>query len=197
MLVNASFLENARVLSLHTGTQIAQVTHCLIDPDTLIIIAFHLEATAAAGEGGDFLPVRSIREYSKMGIIVDSADDFASDGEVIKIDQIVALNFDLIDLNVRTKKGSKIGKIFDYTVNTTDWEVRQLIVRRPFWKSLLDPELVIARDSIIEVDDYKVIIEDEHAKGESASEAKTEIIPEFVNPFRDPDFAGNIESDAS
>jgi len=102
---------------------------------------------------------------------------------VIKIRDVMALNFDPIGLKVETKKGTKLGKIEDYTVDAGSMMVQQLIVRRPLRKSFVDPQLTIARSQIVEVDDYKVTVRDE--EDEIREKARTEdFIPNFVNPFR-------------
>lgn len=58
-------------------------------------------------------------------------------------------------------------------------------------KALIDPELIINRSQIIEVDDYQVVVKEEHEK--TKSKVKTapidDLVPDFVNPFRSPDFA--------
>ena len=58
-------------------------------------------------------------------------------------------------------------------------------------KSFLDPELIIPRSRILEVNDYEVIIksEKEAAKTKTTTDASADFIPNFVNPFREPDFA--------
>ena len=108
-----------------------------------------------------------------------SSDDYF----LPKLDKIIELNFDLVGLKVETKKGTKLGKVINYTVNTDNFAVLQLIVRRPAIKALIDPELVIPKKEIVEITDYKVIIKDEEDKIRKKA-IKEDFIPNFVNPFR-------------
>ena len=108
--------------------------------------------------------------------------------ENVKLRPILELNFELIGLKVETKKGSKLGKVVDYTVDTETFKAHQLIIRRPTLKAILDPELIIPRKEIVEVTDYKIIVKDEEEKIRVKA-LKEDFVPNFVNPFREPDFS--------
>ncbi len=184
-------LLNFPVLSLHVGGPIAKTSRAVIDPDTLKIIAYEVLPTNLLDEeAGNILETRDIREFANIGMIVDSSDTFVDRGDVIKLDKILDLNFDLIGLKVETKKGTKLGKVIDYTVNTDNFSIPQFIVKRPAMKSLIDPELVISRKEIVEVTDYKIIVKDEEEKIKQRA-LKEDFIPNFVNPFREPDFSAS------
>ena len=190
MLINASRLINYPVLSLHVGGPIAWVNADIIDPEKLKIIAFKVDGPAIKNdpEAGNILEVRDVREFADSGMIIDSIEDFVNPGDVIKLDKIMELNFALNGLKVETKKGSKLGKIIDYVVDTETFTVLQLVVKRPAVKALLDPELIIPRKQIVEVNDYKIIVKDEEEKIRKRAEHE-DFVPNFVNPFREPDFS--------
>ena len=182
MIVYNSRLVGATVLSVQAGGPIGQISAPIIDPDNLKIIAFKVE-----GPGIDrrqnILDSRSIREYSDYGVVIDDADELVAPADVVKIEQVLELNFNLLTLKVETKKGSKIGQIIDFTVNSDDFLVQQILVKRPIMKRLIDPELLISRKEIVEVTDYKIIVRDEEKVLKSRA-AKEDFIPNFVNPFR-------------
>lgn len=194
MLINASKLVNCPVLSLHVGNRIASVSEAIVDPNDLKIIAFRVEGPLVGKDTGEILPIDSIREFSRLGIIIDSIDELVDADDIIRIRDILKLNFNLKGLKVETKKKSKLGKVGDFTVNSSDWHVQQLIVQRPLVKSFLDPELVIDRNRIIEVDDYKVIVKEE-VETPKVKATKTEFSPNFINPFREPDFASESKTE--
>lgn len=181
MLVYSSKLMGTPVLSLQTGAPIGYVAKAIINPEDLQIIALELNGPIISES--NLLDTSSIREYSTYGIVVDSIDELISPEDVIKISEIMQLNFNLINLKVETKKGSKLGHIIDYTISSDNLLVQQLIVKRPLIKSLVDPELTIPRAEIIEISDYKIIIKDE-VKTIKEKSTKEEFVPNFVNPFR-------------
>ena len=190
MLVTASKLIGTPILSMQAGGAIGRVSECIIDPDTLKIIAFRAEGGPIPRTGANLLTTSSIREYSNFGMVIDSTDEFIDSDDVVKISKILALNFNLIGLKVESKKGSKLGKVMDYTVTSDDFVVQQLIVHRPTLKSFIDPELTIHRKEIVEITDYKVIVKDEEKTIKKKAETE-DFVPNFVNPFREkqPGFA--------
>ncbi len=190
MLIYASRLIGAPVLSVQAGGRIATIAEPIVDPDTLKIIAFKLAGPFVAKSNAKMLDVKSIREYSHYGIVIDDVDELIEKDDVIKISKVLDLNFNLNGLKVETKKGSKLGKIENYTVTSEDFVVQQLIVKRPVIKSFVDPELTISRKEIIEITDYKVIVKDEE-KVIKEKAANEDFVPNFVNPFRksEQDFA--------
>ncbi|MBR3169561.1 hypothetical protein IKF23_03960 [Candidatus Saccharibacteria bacterium] len=182
MLINNSKLLNLPILSVQDSGRIATVSNVIVDPDSLKIIAFRIHGITNA-EGGNLLDARSVREYSNFGLVIDSADEIISDQDVVRIGEVVGLNFSLLGLKVETKKGTKLGRVIDFTVTEDNFSVQQIIVKRPTIKSILDSELVIPRPEIIEITDYKIIVRDEE-KVIKERALKEDFIPNFVNPFR-------------
>lgn len=189
MLITNSRLIGTPVLSVQAGGPIGKVASTIVDPNDLKVIAFRLSGPLV-DKNQNLLDARSVREYSGLGMVIDDIDELVADDEIIHISNILKLNFDLLNLKVETKKGSKLGKIQDFTVTSEDFIVQQIIVKRPTIKSLIDPELVISRKEIVEITDYKVIIKDEE-KVLKQRATKEDFVPNFVNPFRnhEPGFA--------
>lgn len=186
MLINSNRLKNCPVLSLHVGGMIARTNEIIIDPNELKVVAFHLEGPQVGnGEVGDYLQENRVREYSSMGMVVDSVDDFVDGNEVVNLQKILGLGFSLVGMKVVTRKGTKLGKVSDYTINTDGFMVQQLIVQRPIMKAFLDPELVIGRSEVVEITDDAIIVRDEESKIR-ANATKEDFVPNFVNPFREP-----------
>lgn len=189
MLVYNSHLDGTPVLSIQDGGRIADIVSPVIDPNNLKIIAFRINGPLT-NNTNNILDSSSIREYSRLGTIVDNAEEFISADDVIKIKNVLELNFNLIGLKVETKKRSKLGHVIDFTFDADTLMIQQIIVKRPALKSLIDSELTIHRREITEITDHKIIVKDEE-KVIKARAAKEDFVPNFVNPFRNPeqDFA--------
>ena len=191
MLVRGSNLINAPIASLQVGAPIAWVKEAIMDPDTLKIIAFTTTGPLVAKAQNNILPASSVREYSSQyGLVVDSIDELVAREDIVKIDKVMGLSFFMHGLKVETKKGSKLGRVEDYTVTDDNFMLQQIIVKRPTIKSFLDPELTIPRKEISEVTDYKIIVKDEEKEIRRKAENE-DFIPNFVNPFRkktEPDY---------
>lgn len=193
MLIAYSRLINTPVLSLQTGGPVGYISEPIIDPDSLKIIAFRLSGSLVSKSPNNLLDVKSIREYSDYGIVIDNIEELIADDDVIKISEAISLNFKLIDLKVETKKRSKLGRVSSYTLDPDNLIIQQIIVKRPTLKSFLDPELTISRKEIVEITDDKIIVKDEEKVLKQRAE-KEDFIPNFVNPFRGQNLA-QIETD--
>lgn len=182
MLIYANRLVGTPILSMQAAGNIGYISALVVDPDSLKIIAFYAHG-ATPSRTQNILDTKSIREYSALGAVIDSADEFVEKDDVIKISKVIDLRFSLIGLKVETKKGTKLGKIIDFTVTDDNFTVEQLIVKRPTLKSFLDPELTIPRTEIVEITDDKVVVRDEEKTIRARAENE-DFIPNFVNPFR-------------
>lgn len=182
MLVYASRLIGTPIISVQAAGEIAVISDIFIDPDGFKIIAFRVVG-ATPSRTQDILPVKSIREFSTSGIVIDSVDELVEPSDVIAIQKVIDLHFFLPGLKVETRRGTKLGRVLDFTVTDNDFYVQQIIVKRPLAKSFLDPELTVPRSEIVELTDYKIIVKDEE-KAIRARAEKEDFIPNFVNPFR-------------
>jgi hypothetical protein cdiviTM7_02774 len=182
MLIEGSKLLKYPILSLHTASRIAEVKGLVIDPNFLKVVAF--EINAVSSRQSLFLEASSVREFSKMGMIVDSDEEFVEKDDVIKLKETIDLGFSLDNMKVISKKKAMLGRIEDFIINTEDFQIMQLVVKRPIYKALIDPELVIGRSDIHEINDSEIIVKSE--EGTIMKKSGTlDFVPNFVNPFKD------------
>ena len=167
------------------GGRIAEVTGVIIDPDKLKVAAFYVDGPEVGREAGNILQSKDVREYSSIGMIVDSSDEFINEDDVIALQKIIEIGFSLEGKIVETRKGTRLGRVTEYTVDSDGFIIQQLVVRRPLLKSFMDPELLISRSEIVKVTDDKVVVRDEESKIRKKA-ATEDFVPNFVNPFREP-----------
>ena len=194
MLIEGSKLLNYPILSLHTASKIAEVKALIIDPNFLKVVAF--EINVASSKQRLFLETASVREFSKMGMIVDSDKEFVEQGDVIKLKEMIELGFTLENMKVLSKKKTMLGRVEDFMVTTDDFRVMQLIIKRPIYKSLIDPELVIGRSEIYEINDTEIIVKSEESTIMKKSGA-LDFVPNFVNPFKDGKYIASENNNSS
>lgn len=194
MLIEGSKLLNYPILSLHTASKIAEVKALIIDPNFLKVVAF--EINIASSKQRLFLETASVREFSKMGMIVDSDEEFVEQSDVIKLKEMIELDFTLENMKVLSKKKTMLGRVEDFIVTTDDFRVMQLIIKRPIYKSLIDPELVIGRSEIHEINDTEIIVKSEESTIMKKSGA-LDFVPNFVNPFKDGKYIASENNNSS
>lgn len=180
MLIAGSRFLNSPVMGLQTGSELARTSREIIDPRTLEIIGYELDGPLLT-ERPAVLRIADVREFSDIGIIVDSSDEFVIPDDIIKLNEIYELHFTLIGKPVFDKKHHKLGKVIGYTIDTTGFLIQQLSIKRPLLKSLDDTELLVHRSQIYEVNDEAIIV---NSEAEIASEPTVTHMPSYRNPFR-------------
>lgn len=183
MMLLGSTLTKAPVMGLQTGSEIAQTKSAVIDPATLAVIGYVVESPLLE-DGIWILRIADVRELSDLGFIVDSTDEFIHPEDVVKINEIYTLNFRLLDMPVVDEKRSKLGKVIDFTLETSSFVIQQLTVRRPLLKSFNDTELLIHRSQIIEINDDAIVV---HSEAKAPEPELHEVVGSYVNPFRKSD----------
>ncbi len=180
MLLLASKLKDASIMSLQTGAKIAQTLQPVIDPGTLDIVAYRLGGKGLESSDA-LLLTRDIREVGSMGFIVDSADELVLQQDMVKFRDIIQLNFRLIDKEVIDDQKTKLGRVNDYSLDPMDFKIHQLHVKRPLIKSLQTSSLIINRTQIVEVNNKNIVV----SSASLEEKVKPATIAEsFVNPFR-------------
>ncbi len=181
MLLLGSRLLNSPIMSLQTGAKLAQATKPLIDPATLRVIAYEVDGPLLT-EKPAFVRTQDIREYGRLGMIIDSNDELLLLDDVIKIKAIYQLQFSLIGIRVIDENKRKLGKVEDYTLDTDDFAVQQINVRRGFLQGITDTGFLVNRSQIIEISDDYIVVKSPSIR--SAEPVMQAIRGDFVNPFR-------------
>lgn len=179
MIIAGSRLLDAPIMGLQTGGELARTSRAIVDPATLQILAYEIHGPLLHGE--QLLRIADVREFSDIGIIVDSGDEFVAPEDVIKLYDIYKLRFDPYGMLVTDEKRNKLGKVIAYTLETMTFTIQQLSVKRPLLKSLGDTELLIHRTQIIEINDKSIVV---HSKAKVPEPRLESIRTSYVNPFR-------------
>lgn len=180
MLIAGSRLLGAPVMGLQTGTELARIEHAIIDPRTLEVVAYELTGPLLDAHPS-LLRIADVREFSDIGAIVDSSDEFVSPKDIIKLGDIYDLHFNVIGMPVIDEKKHKLGKVIGYTIETSGFLIQQLSVKRPLLQSISDSELLIHRTQITEINNEAIIV---RSKAEIPEPVLQSVRGVYNNPFR-------------
>lgn len=181
MLILGSRLKDTAVMSLQTGTRLARLTAPIIDPNNLKIMAYLVDGPLLA-EHPSFLLTSDIREMSTLGMIIDSSDELIGISDVIKVEKLLKIAFQVIGKPVIDEHKRKLGKVEDYTVESRSFVIQQLNVKRGLIKGFNDTGLLIHRSQITEINDKAIIVKSPSKK--SPAPVMEAVKHEYVNPFR-------------
>lgn len=180
MLLLGSRLISTPIMGLQTGTKLAVTKAPIIDPSNLKIIAYEADGPLLA-ERPSFIRIADVRELSDAGMIIDSNDEFVGVKDVISLQKIYDLNFNLIGLTVMDEVGHKLGKVDDFSIDTDSFTIQQLNVKRGIIKSFADTGLLIHRTQIVEINDSSIIVRTTAKKLDPITKSGQ---LSYMNPFR-------------
>ncbi len=187
MLLLGSKLINIPVMSLQTGTKLASTKSPVINPANLQILAYEVEGSILATRPA-YIRIADVRELGNIGMIIDSSDEFVGLDDVISLKKIIDLGFSLVGLNVIDEHKHKLGKVFDYSLDSNDFIIRQINVKRGLFKSFSETELLIYRSQIVEINDKEIIVKSAAKKLEPIEKNNLS----YLNPFRSTTTTGSV-----
>ncbi len=182
MILLGSAVLNAEIFSIQTGGKVARTTRAIINPANLQIIAFEVSGPLIQQHPALML-LSDVRELSNMGFIVDDIDQFIAPTDVVRVNDVYQLKFDIIGKLVLDEKRHKLGKVIDFTIDTTQFLIMQLSVKRPLLRSFNDTEILVHRSQIIEINNDSIVV---HSQAKAPEPELHEVVGSYINPFSKP-----------
>ena len=182
MILLGSAVLNAEIFSIQTGGKVARTNRAIINPANLQIIAFEVSGPLIQQHPALML-LSDVRELSNIGFIVDDIDRFIAPTDVVRVNDVYQLKFDIIGKLVLDEKRHKLGKVIDFTIDTTQFLIMQLSVKRPLLRSFNDTEILVHRSQIIEINNDSIVV---HSQAKAPEPELHEVVGSYINPFRKP-----------
>lgn len=148
----------SKITSLHTGRSVAQVVDLVIDPNNLNVAA--LVCFSRAQDDNLYLLPTDIHEFSSGGISVQNEDALTSAEDLVKLQDLMQINFKLVGKKVLTDTKRKVGVVAEYVVDDESMKILKIHVRPPITKMINNSDRIIGRSQIIEVNDEEIIVRD-------------------------------------
>lgn len=149
---------NRPILSLRTGGVIGTALRPIINPDSLKIEGFYAQDRFHKHQV--VLLTQDIRDSLPQGFVVDDHEVLTNPDELVRLKDILELQFDLIDKPVFTDKKKRLGKVNDYAVEAETLYIQKLYVSQSLMKSLTGGQLSVDRNQIVEITNRKIVIQD-------------------------------------
>jgi sporulation protein YlmC with PRC-barrel domain len=162
MLQLSATLLNKAILSLRTGSPVANVQSVIVNPNNLKIEGFYCQDKFSKEQL--ILLVQDIREILPQGFVVNDHDVLVEEEDLVRLKDVLELNFSVINKQVVTIDKQKVGKVSDYAAETSSMYIQKLYVSRSIFKSLSTGTLSIDRSQINEITPTKIIINELAAK---------------------------------
>lgn len=159
MLLQSKNLINTAVISLHTGHPVGQLQEPIIDPHKLEVVGFYVGGQWTENHTEQLILLTSdIRDLNPKRAMINSLDELASKSDLHRLKDILQIKYEIIQKGVRTEGGKRLGKVDDFVIDNTSFEIQKLYVRQSLFKSVSDHSLIVDRTQIVEVNDKNVIV---------------------------------------
>jgi uncharacterized protein YrrD len=175
MLVLNSILENESIISIRNGRLVGKTSGYTINPANLKIEALRCRATDSNQEL--FLLNQDIRDMTGGKILINDYDALSEASDLIRLKDLIDLNFMIIGKAVVTKSKQRLGKVHEFAVEDTGFFIQKLYITQPLYRNIYGNQLVVDRNQIIEVTNSKIVIKDML----QPTKIKTAIVAESVS----------------
>jgi sporulation protein YlmC with PRC-barrel domain len=166
MLILNQSIAPKPVMSLQTGSKIASAISPIINPDNLKIEGFYCDDGTSAKLL--VLLTQDIRESIAKGYIVNDYQSLTDPDELIRLQNILKINFQLLGKAVYTDGGKKIGKVDDFAVESSSMMVQKIYVSQSILKSMSVGQLGIDRSQIVSITDRKIVVREPTVRADVA-----------------------------
>jgi len=181
MLLSSHYFHGTPLMSLQTGTRLGTINEPIIDPRQLQVLAYYVDGPLL-DERPSIILIEDIREIGEIGFIIDSSDDITAPGDIIRLQEVIELGFELPGLKVIDEKNHHLGRVLDYNIDSTSFEIRQIRVKPPVIRMLGLSELMIHRDQIVKITNDRMIVKSTATQKKIEADRKTPRA--YTNPFR-------------
>ena len=158
MLQLANSLANLPVMSLRTGGMIAKAERPIIDPNDLKIIGWYCQDHFSKKEM--ILLSKDIRDIVPQGIAVDDHESLSEPEDLIRIKNILEIDFELIGKTVYTDTKRRLGKVSDYAADGSSFYIKKFYINQPVYRSISGGQLSIDRTQILEITPSRIVVAD-------------------------------------
>ena len=125
--------------------------------------------------------MEDIREIAAEGIIVDSEDSLVDPSDLHRIEDILDLNFHLVNKNVITESGNKLGKVENFAIDSVSYRIEKIYARPTITKTLSSSDYIISRRQLAGVNQREVIVKDGEQIHRADIKTPSGLVVEFQN----------------
>lgn len=152
-----SFQDTA-ILSLRIGGPVAEVLKPIINPNNLYIEGWRVRDNRSGEEL--ILLSKDVREILPQGIAINDVEVLTPENELIRLKDVLKLNFSIEGLKVNSQSGKSYGKVSDFAFETSSLYIQKIYAAQSLVRNFAGGTLSIDRSQIIEITNRRIIIED-------------------------------------
>jgi uncharacterized protein YrrD len=159
MLVLSKMILQRPVMSLRTNSQVATASQAIINPNNLQIEGFYCVDSLDRKKQLILLP-KDIRDVISAGLIINDHGDLAEREDLVRLNKVINLHFDLIGKRVKTQSKKRLGKVVDFAVDPETMKIQKIYASQSLVKNFMGGTLSIDRSQIVEITNKDIVVQD-------------------------------------
>lgn len=169
MLIFRETLLQLPIVSLQTGHKVAEISSIIINPNTFALEAFDV----TLGRKKRVLFAHDIKEISPKLCVIDDESQLLEDEDLVRLDNLRTINYEIISKRVQTKGGLRIGKVRNWVFDSKTFEIEKLHVKQSLRKDLNVSTVIIDRSQVKELQKRRIIVANTYAKQTSVPKKRS------------------------
>lgn len=146
------------VMSLRSGRPVGRVVDIVVNPHNLKIEGWFVDSPHSKHRL--ILLSQDIRDIIAQGFVVDDHEALTDPAELIRLEPILKIKFELIGKPVVSASHKHFGKVNDYAFEKDTSFIQKLYMSQPLVKSFATGSSFVNRTQITEVNNQKIIVTD-------------------------------------
>lgn len=147
----------------------------IINPNNLKIEGFYCQDNRNKKQRVVLLS-QDIRDIVPQGLVINDQEVLSHPEELVRLKDIMSINFELIGKPVYSFSKERLGKVSDYAVEIETMYVQKIYVAQSVIKNLSGGALAVDRNQILEITNRKIVIQDP-LQGVEAREIQAASVP--------------------
>lgn len=156
-------LINKPVMSLRTGRPIGTVVDIIINPNNLKIEGWYVDDHSKRQRV--VLLSQDIRDIIDQGFVVNDHDGLSEVEELVRLQSVIEIGFELMGKSVVTKGKQRLGKVNDFAFDKDSSIIQKLYISQPIVKSFSGGSAIVDRNQIIEINSRRIIVREATVPG--------------------------------
>ena len=149
---------NTPVMGIRGGRRLSLTLEPIINPHKLSVYGFYCEDRASGID--KILLAEDIREFSDVGIIIDSEDNLTDPSDLVRDEDIIDMRFEIISKRLVSQSGKKLGRVEDYAIDDISYRIEKIYGKPLALKTLSTNDYIIGRRQIASVNQDEIIVKD-------------------------------------
>lgn len=156
MLIFREQFIDSTVASVQSGLPCGKITRFIVDPASLAISLLVIEDLHET----TYLLPSDIRYATAERIIIDAEEKLSESDDLLRHQELITQNFDPIGCTVVTESRKKLGKVTNYAIDDTSWQIAKLYVMAGILGNPLQQEQIIEVSDVVNVENKKITVRD-------------------------------------